>query len=84
MSKALIAWSSGKDSAWALHEVRRAGEHDCGLTGIVEDEGREDDQAPREADRRRAEMAHVGVERLGPGHAKEHPAEHQKTLQAPV
>jgi uncharacterized protein (TIGR00290 family) len=23
--KALIAWSSGKDSAWALHEVRRAG-----------------------------------------------------------
>jgi uncharacterized protein (TIGR00290 family) len=26
--KALIAWSSGKDSAWALHEVRRAGEVD--------------------------------------------------------
>src|SRR5512140_2259182 len=24
--KALVAWSSGKDSAWALHEVRRAGE----------------------------------------------------------
>ena len=24
--KALIAWSSGKDSAWALHEVRRWGE----------------------------------------------------------
>jgi len=24
--KALIAWSSGKDSAWALHETRRAGE----------------------------------------------------------
>jgi diphthamide synthase (EF-2-diphthine--ammonia ligase) len=23
--KALIAWSSGKDSAWALHEMRRAG-----------------------------------------------------------
>jgi uncharacterized protein (TIGR00290 family) len=23
--KALIAWSSGKDSAWALHETRRAG-----------------------------------------------------------
>ena len=23
--KALIAWSSGKDSAWALHEARRAG-----------------------------------------------------------
>ncbi len=26
--KALIAWSSGKDSAWALHEVRRAGNYD--------------------------------------------------------
>src|SRR5512146_3310721 len=23
--RALVAWSSGKDSAWALHEVRRAG-----------------------------------------------------------
>jgi uncharacterized protein (TIGR00290 family) len=27
-SKALIAWSSGKDSAWALHEARRAGRFD--------------------------------------------------------
>jgi uncharacterized protein (TIGR00290 family) len=26
--KALIAWSSGKDSAWALHEARRTGEFD--------------------------------------------------------
>ena len=26
--KALIAWSSGKDSAWALHEVRRTAELD--------------------------------------------------------
>ena len=26
--KALIAWSSGKDWAWALHEARRAGEFD--------------------------------------------------------
>jgi uncharacterized protein (TIGR00290 family) len=26
--KALIAWSSGKDSAWALHEVRRSGDYD--------------------------------------------------------
>jgi uncharacterized protein (TIGR00290 family) len=27
-AKALIAWSSGKDSAWALHEVQRAGDYD--------------------------------------------------------
>jgi uncharacterized protein (TIGR00290 family) len=26
--RALIAWSSGKDSAWALHEVRRAGDYE--------------------------------------------------------
>jgi len=26
MNKALIAWSSGKDSAWALYEARRSGE----------------------------------------------------------
>ena len=26
--KALISWSSGKDSAWALHEIRRAGVYD--------------------------------------------------------
>lgn len=26
--KALIAWSSGKDSAWALHEARSKGEYD--------------------------------------------------------
>ena len=26
--KALIAWSSGKDSAWALHEARRSDEYD--------------------------------------------------------
>lgn len=26
--RALIAWSSGKDSAWALHEARRVGDYD--------------------------------------------------------
>ena len=36
--KALIAWSSGKDSAWALHEVRRAGGYDIvgALTTVTE------------------------------------------------
>src|SRR3954469_5927488 len=36
--KALIAWSSGKDSAWALHEVRQAGEYDVvgALTTVSE------------------------------------------------
>lgn len=31
--KALIAWSSGKDSAWALHEIRKTGEVD--VTGAL-------------------------------------------------
>ena len=36
--KALIAWSTGKDSAWALHEVRLLGEIDVigALTTITE------------------------------------------------
>ncbi len=40
--KALIAWSSGKDSAWALHEIRRAGDYDVvgALTTITETFGR--------------------------------------------
>jgi uncharacterized protein (TIGR00290 family) len=31
--KALIAWSSGKDSAWALHEMRRTG--GCEIVGAL-------------------------------------------------
>ena len=40
--KALISWSSGKDSAFALHEVRRAGEFDVvgALTSVTETFGR--------------------------------------------
>jgi uncharacterized protein (TIGR00290 family) len=36
--KALIAWSSGKDSAWALYEVRRSGEFEIvgALTTVTE------------------------------------------------
>jgi uncharacterized protein (TIGR00290 family) len=41
-AKALISWSSGKDSAFALHEVRRAGELDVvgSLTTVTETFGR--------------------------------------------
>jgi len=40
--KALIAWSSGKDSAWALHEVRRTGDYEVvgALTTVTETFGR--------------------------------------------
>jgi uncharacterized protein (TIGR00290 family) len=41
-AKALISWSSGKDSAFALHEVRRAGEFKVvgALTTVTETFGR--------------------------------------------
>ena len=41
-NKALISWSSGKDSAFALHEVRRAGEFEVAgaLTTVTETFGR--------------------------------------------
>ena len=37
--KALIAWSSGKDSAFALHEVRRSGDYEIvgALTTVTDD-----------------------------------------------
>jgi uncharacterized protein (TIGR00290 family) len=40
--KALISWSSGKDSAFSLHEVRRSGEFDVvgALTTVTETFGR--------------------------------------------
>jgi uncharacterized protein (TIGR00290 family) len=36
--KALIAWSSGKDSAWALHKIRSAGDYEVvgALTTVTE------------------------------------------------
>jgi uncharacterized protein (TIGR00290 family) len=37
-AKALIAWSSGKDSAWALYETRRSGDYEIAgaLTTVTE------------------------------------------------
>ena len=41
-AKALIAWSSGKDSAWALHEARQSGAYEIvgALTTVTETFGR--------------------------------------------
>jgi diphthamide synthase (EF-2-diphthine--ammonia ligase) len=40
--KALIAWSSGKDSAWSLHEARCSGAYNVvgALTTVTETFGR--------------------------------------------
>jgi len=49
--KVLMAWSSGKDSAWALHELRRAGEVEVAglLTTVTADHQRVSMHAVREA-----------------------------------
>jgi uncharacterized protein (TIGR00290 family) len=50
-AKALIAWSSGKDSAWALHEARRTGEFDIvgAVTTVTDTFGRVSMHGVREA-----------------------------------
>lgn len=50
-ARALVAWSSGKDCAWALHEVRRAGEVEVVglLTTVTEAFARVSMHAVREA-----------------------------------
>jgi uncharacterized protein (TIGR00290 family) len=49
--KALIAWSSGKDSAWALYEARRSGEYDIvgALTTVTDTFSRVSMHGVREA-----------------------------------
>ncbi len=49
--KALIAWSSGKDSAYALHEARRCGNYDIvgALTTVTDTFGRVSMHGVREA-----------------------------------
>jgi uncharacterized protein (TIGR00290 family) len=60
--KALIAWSSGKDSAWALHEVRRAGTFEIAgaLTTVTDTFGRVSMHGVRE-DLLRAQLEAAGL-----------------------
>ena len=59
--KALIAWSSGKDSAWALHEARRAGEFEIvsALTTVTDHFGRVSMHGVRE------ELLHAQLDAAG-------------------
>jgi uncharacterized protein (TIGR00290 family) len=61
-AKALIAWSSGKDSAWALHEVRRSGEYEIvgALTTVTETFGRVSMHGVRE-ELLRAQLEAIGI-----------------------
>jgi uncharacterized protein (TIGR00290 family) len=60
--KALIAWSSGKDSAWALHEVRRRGDYDivAALTTVTDTFARVSMHGVRE-ELLRAQLAAAGL-----------------------
>jgi len=59
--KALIAWSSGKDSAWALHEARRTAEFDIvgALTTVTDTFGRVSMHGVRE------ELLHAQLDAAG-------------------
>jgi uncharacterized protein (TIGR00290 family) len=61
-AKALIAWSSGKDSAWALHEARRSGEYEIvgALTTVTETFGRVSMHGVRE-ELLRAQLEAIGI-----------------------
>jgi uncharacterized protein (TIGR00290 family) len=60
--KALISWSSGKDSAFSLHEVRLAGEYEVvgALTTVTENFGRVSIHGVRE-EILRAQLAAAGL-----------------------
>ena len=61
--------------------VHRLGvdEHERALAEVVQHQGRQHNREPVEPDRSAAEMAHVGVERLGPCHGEEHRAEGEES-----
>jgi uncharacterized protein (TIGR00290 family) len=62
LPKALIAWSSGKDSAWALHETRVAGDFEIigALTTVTDTFGRVSMHGVRE-DLLRAQLDAAGL-----------------------
>ena len=63
--QALIAWSSGKDSAWALHEVRHAGDYEVvgALTTVTDGFGRVSMHGVRE-ELLQAQLAAAGLQPL--------------------
>jgi uncharacterized protein (TIGR00290 family) len=64
-AKAMIAWSSGKDSAWALHEARRVGAFDiiAGLTTVTHSFARVSMHGVRE-DLLLAQLAAAGLDSI--------------------
>ncbi len=52
------------------------------LPQVVQDQRRQHETEPGQADRFAAEVAHVGIERLAAGHGQHHRAEHDEAMGA--
>ena len=79
-----------KNQSGLAHRPRRAAvaiqrlQREGALAEVVQRQAGQDEEQPGRLDRPAAEMAHVGVERLGPGHGQEHRAQHQEADEAVV
>ncbi len=79
-----IRAQSGKSRKNGLDEALGVGQDQPALAEVVEDQRGEDEREPALADRVRAEVAHVGVERLGAGDREHDAAERDERLVAVV
>ena len=61
---------------WVCAGFDRAVHHDRGLPGIIQQQGRQHQAIPGESDRPRAEVTHIGVQRLRSSRAQEYSAQH--------
>ena len=58
----------------------RLAEEQCALSKVLEQEAREDDPIPSEADRFLPEMSHISIEGFGARQGEKHAAEHHESL----
>ena len=79
-----IRAQSGNSRKNGLDEAPGSDEDQRALAEVVEDQRGEDEREPALADRVRAEVAHVGVERLGAGDREHDAAERDERLVAVV
>jgi hypothetical protein len=63
-----------------IHGVRGIAEQESPLTEVVENERRQHQREPGEANRLSPEMAHVRVERLSPRHHQEHRSQNENPV----
>ena len=62
----------------------RVGQDERALSQVGQEHGREHDPEPGAADRLRAEVTAIGVQRLSPGQSQHHAAEREEGVKAVV